>query len=158
MDLSNIAFDMPGSLMKKGEYPAKIERVEKRTTKAGTGEYYSIMFRITGEKYANKCLFQNYNIKNPNSIAVEKGLQQLTALAVNAGVSKEQLKNFSAEMLADKTVNIYVDHRNNAYKGEEEEYIKYTNKYKKPENIFSKTEEVFGVKSDKAFGGDEIPF
>jgi len=69
-----------------GEYPFLIEKAELRDTKAGTGKYVWIQATITGEQYANRKVFGNFNIVNPNSEAERIGRNDLAKLAVAVGI------------------------------------------------------------------------
>jgi hypothetical protein len=73
-----------------GEYPVEIERAEVKQTKAGTGSYISVMYRVIGEDRNNACIFGNLNIRNPNPKAEEIGRQQLGSLMRAIGVTRLQ--------------------------------------------------------------------
>jgi hypothetical protein len=61
----------------KGTYDATIDNVELRTTKAGTGQFLSVELTVVGPTHANRKLWANLNIQNPNPKAQEIGLAQL---------------------------------------------------------------------------------
>jgi hypothetical protein len=71
-----------------GEYPVVIERAEICETKAGTGKYLKLMYRVTGESFNNACVFGNLNIRNQNPKAESIGRQQLHGLMRAVGIAK----------------------------------------------------------------------
>ena len=73
-------------LIPVGKYPAKIESVDLKDTKAGTGSYLNIMFRIEGDKQANRCAWAVFNINNPNEKAQEIGKRQLAQVCEAVGI------------------------------------------------------------------------
>jgi hypothetical protein len=69
-----------------GWYDATIVAAEHRDTKAGTGSYISVRYNVTGPTHANRQVFANYNIDNPNPKAQEIGLQQMRELGKACGI------------------------------------------------------------------------
>jgi hypothetical protein len=63
-----------------GWYTATISGAEIKETKAGTGEYISVKYSITGPTHEGRVIYGNLNIKNPNPKAEEIGRQQLGEL------------------------------------------------------------------------------
>lgn len=54
-----------------GEYMVFIESSERKTTKAGTGEYLECLLRVGEGDYENAAIFVRFNLWNPNAQAVE---------------------------------------------------------------------------------------
>lgn len=63
-----------------GIYTAEITRSEVKDTRAGTGNYLSLGFKILEGQYAGRIVFHNINLKNPNDIAVQIGRKELAKL------------------------------------------------------------------------------
>lgn len=71
-----------------GWYTACIEKAEIANTKAGTGQYIKIQYKVSGPTHAGRVVFGNLNIKNPNSTAEEIGRQQLGELMRAIGLAR----------------------------------------------------------------------
>lgn len=69
-----------------GWYPARVAKIEEKTTKAGTGKYYQVQFNIVDGQHRGRVVFGRYNTQNPNSQAAEIGQRQFTALSHAVGV------------------------------------------------------------------------
>lgn len=95
MALLNIQFDQNEiaeaqkdnySPIPAGTYIAQINRSEVKSTKAGTGSYLSLGFQIIDGEYANRVIFQNITLANPNQVAAQIGREQLAQLAGACGI------------------------------------------------------------------------
>jgi hypothetical protein len=73
-----------------GWYTTVVAGAEIKNTKAGTGQYISIRYDITGPTHQKRVVFGNLNIKNPNPKAEEIGRQQLGELMRAIGLSTVQ--------------------------------------------------------------------
>jgi hypothetical protein len=73
-----------------GWYTTVVAGAEIKNTKAGTGQYISIRYDITGPTHQGRVVFGNLNIKNPNPKAEEIGRQQLGELMRAIGLSTVQ--------------------------------------------------------------------
>lgn len=73
-----------------GWYTATVANAELKATKAGTGEYISVRFDITGPTHEGRVVFANLNIRNPNPKAEEIGRQQLDQLMRSTGLASVQ--------------------------------------------------------------------
>jgi hypothetical protein len=60
-----------------GWYPVEIVSAEVKVTKAGTGQYVAVGYRVTDSAFSGRMIFGNLNIRNPNVTAEEIGQQQL---------------------------------------------------------------------------------
>lgn len=84
-------------LLPVGWYTAIITEAELKPTKAGTGEFIKVRYDVTGPSCQGRCVFGNFNIKNPNPKAEEIGRQQLgdlmRALGLSAVHDTDQLIN-----------------------------------------------------------------
>lgn len=81
-------------ILPAGVYIAQINRSEVKPTKAGTGTYLSLGFQILDGEFANRIIFQNITLSNPNQVAAQIGREQLAQLAgacglLNVGDSQE---------------------------------------------------------------------
>lgn len=96
--MSNLSFVITGdvnagntgdfALLPDGWYPAKVSNAEIKQTNAGTGSYVSVRFSITGDKFANRTVFANYNTDNPSEKAQEIGRAELSRLTGAVGVDR----------------------------------------------------------------------
>jgi hypothetical protein len=71
-----------------GWYTASITGAELKNTKAGTGQYISVRYDITGPTHMGRVVFANLNIRNPNPVAEEIGRQQLGEVMRAIGLAK----------------------------------------------------------------------
>ena len=72
-----------------GEYILQVTSAELKQTKSGTGLMVNVCFDIIGPEYQGRKIFQNYNIRNDNTVAENIGKQQLKALTVAAGITAD---------------------------------------------------------------------
>lgn len=84
LDLTNTPIST-NELLPDGTYCAKIAKSELKETKSRTGSYLNVQFKITEGQYANRSVFNTYNVKNDNPTAVKIGLEQLATMASFAG-------------------------------------------------------------------------
>ncbi len=61
-------------------YDFIIEKASVKDTKAGTGKYINVGFKITGPAYEGRYIFKNYNIVNPDEKTQANGLADLRRL------------------------------------------------------------------------------
>ncbi len=73
-----------------GWYTATIGEADLRDTKAGTGQYVSVRYNITGPTHEGRVVFGNLNIRNPNPKAEEIGRQQLGSIMRAIGLPSVQ--------------------------------------------------------------------
>jgi len=88
-----------------GKYDVMITGSEIKNTKAGDGKILVLQFEIQGAKYEGRKLFENLNIRNPNSVAQDIARQQLAELLRALG--KESLTD--TEELHGKRVSIQLN-------------------------------------------------
>jgi hypothetical protein len=74
--------------MPAGWYPATISEVEIKQTRAGTGEYISVKYIITGPTHQGRGVYGNLNIKNPSPKAEEIGRKRLGQLMRATGLAE----------------------------------------------------------------------
>ena len=96
-----------------GTYTATIVGAEIKDTKSGTGQYISAQFAITTGKFENRRIWENFNIKNDNEMAVNIGLAKLKQLFIAAG--RTEFKINGPEDLANITVGIQVAIKTDSY-------------------------------------------
>lgn len=70
----------------EGWYNARMIESEIKPTKAGDGSMLAVQFEIIDGQYANRRIFNNYNIENKNPVAVKIAYEQLSAFAWCVGV------------------------------------------------------------------------
>jgi len=71
-----------------GWYTATISEAEIKQTKAGTGEYISVKYSITGPTHEGRGVYGNLNIKNPSQKAEEIGRQHLGEIMRATGMAR----------------------------------------------------------------------
>ena len=70
----------------EGWYQVGIKDAELKTTKAGTGQYISVQYTVTGPTHQGRVVFGNINIENPSPKAEEIGLRDFNALMTSCGL------------------------------------------------------------------------
>ena len=63
-----------------GEYLAHVVKTEMKATKAKTGHYLSVQFKVLEGDHAGRVVFENLNLDNPNPIAVEIANKSLNSI------------------------------------------------------------------------------
>lgn len=69
-----------------GWYTAVIAQSATKQTKAGTGSYLSLMFKIFGGDFNGRTVWINLNLDNPNAIAVEIAERELANICKAVGI------------------------------------------------------------------------
>lgn len=69
-----------------GWYNVTIDESELKPTKGGDGQRLSLRFNILDGQYANRKVFTGLNLRNPNPVAQEIALKQLSAICHAVGV------------------------------------------------------------------------
>jgi hypothetical protein len=69
-----------------GEYDAVIESSEMKQTKAKTGHYLNVEFKILNGKQQNRKIFEKLNLDNPNEKAVQIAKGTLSAICRAVGI------------------------------------------------------------------------
>ena len=70
----------------EGWYTAVIAQSQTKATKAGTGSYLSLMFKIFGGEHNGRTVWVNLNLDNPNKTAVEIAERELSNICKSVGV------------------------------------------------------------------------
>ena len=83
-----IAEERDFSPIPAGWYTSSIAGAEIKKTKAGTGNYISVRFDVTGPEHQGRVVFSNLNTRNPNPKAEEIGRQQLGDIMRAVGLTK----------------------------------------------------------------------
>lgn len=83
LDLTEVVAD--GEPIPNGEYNVVCETAELRDTKAGTGQYINLKFKVESFSYKGAVIYTMLNIKNPNEQAVKIGMGQLKRFMSVAG-------------------------------------------------------------------------
>lgn len=131
-DAADDAGDGEFSAIPDGEYEAEVISAEEREIDSanGTGVAVNVQFAIRGDKYANRRVFERYNVlyktKHDSKEAREKaataqriGRGQFGALCVALGISK---RPGSYDELVGKFCRIKVGHE--VYRGEKKNRVK----------------------------------
>lgn len=87
-----------------GWYTAIITESEWKETRAGTGRYLALTLEIVDGQFANRKIWANLNLNNPNEKAVEIAQRDLSAICRAVGV----LKPRNSEELHFKKLEIKV--------------------------------------------------
>jgi len=85
VDTNLVEEDRP-KIVPAGDYTAIIENSEMKKTKSGTGEYLSLTWQIVDGNFKGRLLFENLNLVNPNTTAVEIAKRSLNSIMVAAGI------------------------------------------------------------------------
>lgn len=73
-----------------GVYSVVVDGAELKTTKAGTGQYISLMLKIQGGEFNGRVIFDIINISNPNETAQRIGLSSLKNIMRSLGIQAVQ--------------------------------------------------------------------
>jgi hypothetical protein len=98
----------------KGEYELKCSEAEEKTTQKG-GQMIAATFEVVSGKYANRKIWNNYNIHNDSEKAQRIGREQVSAWARACGkpnaTSVDELleRSFTAVLDIEKGSNGYSD-------------------------------------------------
>jgi hypothetical protein len=86
-DTSEVDVNAQGSFdpMPEGEYILEATDAEEKQTKAGTGSYLSVTFKVSQAEFNGRKVWMNFNINNPSEKAQSIGRQQLVSWATAAG-------------------------------------------------------------------------
>lgn len=84
--------------LEPGIYKAFVEECKFKTTKAGTGEYLNVQFKLPD---LNRVVFGMYNLLNPNPKAVEIAMKDVTAMLIAMGYKQEDLSGIEKHMLLE---------------------------------------------------------
>ena len=96
-------------ILPRGQYLVSCINAETKITKAKTGEFIECTFRVMEGPYEGRMIWTRFNIVNPNPLAQDIGLDQLTAYMLSAGFEDLKLKNVSD--LCGKPVIAVVKHK-----------------------------------------------
>lgn len=115
--------DLPegNTLIPADWYFATIIEADLRMTKAGTGQYIAIKYRIDGPSKANRTIYGNINIRNQNPTAEEIGKRDLGNLMRAIGAAKLR----GTDDLLNKQLSIRITVRQNDQRGDENEIRGY---------------------------------
>jgi hypothetical protein len=72
----------------KGEYMAMVTESQMKITKAGTGEYLALTMQIIEGKYADRKIWENLNLHNPNEVAENIARANLKAVSEACGFAE----------------------------------------------------------------------
>lgn len=94
--MAKLQFDASGVDMTKdafaplpaGDYEVAATATDIRATKAGNGSYLWIEFTVTKGKFTGRKLFEQINLQNPNTTAVEIAQRTLAGLLAAMGKTK----------------------------------------------------------------------
>ena len=67
-------------LIPAGWYEVSISSTQLKQTKARTGEYIALCYKVLGPAHNGRVIFGNLNIRNPNPKTQDIGIQQLGEL------------------------------------------------------------------------------
>ena len=96
-----------------GWYQANCTKAELCATKAGNGQYIKTTFAIIGPSMQGRCVFQNFNVKNPNTEAERIGHQQFAALL--RAIGKKGVRDTDELLGTSCMINVTIKPANDAY-------------------------------------------
>lgn len=116
VDLGGVTADNNSfDVMPPGKYVVEATDAIVKDTRAGTGQYIKVTFSVLEpSEFANRKMWQNFNIKNPNPEAVEIGKSQLKGFMESAGMTKDTIDSVH-ELIGLKTTAHVVIERNTQY-------------------------------------------
>lgn len=123
LDLTGVESQSFGNLP-AGRYVVSVNEAELKETKAGSGQYLALKFKVMDGEHEGRVLFSNYNVKNSNAKAQEIGLQQLKNL-VEASGRADLLQAKSVTDFEGATAIAVVKHKYDDYAGEDRAFISY---------------------------------
>ena len=89
-DLTNVEASNDFEPIPSGEYPACISKLEWKTSKAGA-KYLNIGFKVTGEKYTNRVIFNSLNLYHPKENVKNIAMQELKKILMASGCAADKL-------------------------------------------------------------------
>ena len=114
-DLTNVTESRSFGVIPKGEYLVSAKAGELKATKTGDGSYVKVEFVILEGDYADRKLWMNFNVANPNPKAVEIGMGQLKGFFKCAGLTDAQMKSLKPESFAGQCAIAVVDVETDSY-------------------------------------------
>lgn len=109
------------SLIPNGKYRCGIMACDRKTTRAGTGEYVAVKMQILEGEHENRYVFDNINFINPNATAQQIGRAQLSSLCRAVGI---MTPNDTSEFV-NKIVEVNISLRKNKKTGENYNRVDY---------------------------------
>jgi hypothetical protein len=73
--------------MKPGDYLAAIYESDYKATKAGTGHYLAIRFKIADGPHKGRVQFANLNLDNPSAVAMDIANKELNSICQACGLA-----------------------------------------------------------------------
>ena len=110
----------PITILPPGRYPMAITKTEMKPTRAGNGSYLSVEFTISSGNGANRKLWANLNLDNPNQQTVDIARRELSAICHAVGVLQV---NDSDELLG-RELMVDVGIEKNGQTGEDTNRVK----------------------------------
>lgn len=111
-----------------GNYPAFVDKAELKKSNAGA-EYLNIMWRITGENYGNKCVFDIMNLFHDKENVRNIALNSLKKMLLASGFDESALKIADNAQLLERVLGcrceIKVGVRNSVDFGEQNQIKGY---------------------------------
>lgn len=85
-------------VMPEHECMAQVTNSDYKTTANGNGKYIALTWTILDGPFANRTVFANYNIKNPNPTAQQIGNAEFAAVRIAIFGSKDKVVNDTMEL------------------------------------------------------------
>lgn len=108
-----------------GNYSVKVASAEVKETKAKTGHYLQVGFRITEGEYEGSVLTDRLNINNKNEDAVRIGLSALKTILTVGGHKNPNFIGDTDEMIGLE-LGIYVEENPHSFTGDDGNEIETT--------------------------------
>jgi hypothetical protein len=107
-DLTNVE-ESDYSPLPEADYTVRLTAAELKDTKAGTGQFIKAEFEVIGENYKGRKIFHQFNVKNPNTTAVQIGLGQLKTMLKKAGSTKMKITSPMDLVNLEMDVRVKID-------------------------------------------------
>jgi len=141
-----------------GKYAAHIIKSEFKPTKAKTGHYLALQFRVLEGEYKGKALFTNLNLDNPNQVAVEIANKELNTIC--KAVGKEGVEDSDELHQIPMMVTVKVTEGDASYPPNNEitGYEPYEGATSGPAVSSDETPTQEPAKSQESEGGSKLPW
>lgn len=107
-DLTNVETGDNFAPIPSGTYSAFVDKCEFKTSEKGS-EYLNVAFKICGDDYMNRLVFNVYNLFHPKEQVRNIALSDITKLLLASGIDKKTLTFNSRESLLESVYSCRID-------------------------------------------------
>lgn len=99
MDFSTVEVTDDFGTVPTGWYPAFVDKVEWKTSKSGD-EYLNVMWKLFGDNYANRVVFDTLNLFNKSEVAKNIAMASVKKILTANNVAEDKMNFATKEELA----------------------------------------------------------